>query len=73
MTGRTKATHASIHATDLIPGYRVTIFRKSKVLRTSHFQADVQSVLGGVTICSPAAIDSAYRDAKRWAAGFGVS
>ena len=65
MTTR-KATHADIIATENVPGFRVTVFRNSKVIATSFFK-----VAGGWDDWK-AKSDAAYRDAKNYCAAFGV-
>ena len=69
----TKATHASFEATQgptFGGGYRVTIYCGKRVKATAHFPVPEEYrnwsevIYGG---------RDAYKNAKKWAAGFGVS
>jgi hypothetical protein len=62
-----KATHAEFIGTEAIPGYRVTIYTGSKVVASQFFK-----VAGGYERFEEK-IAAAYREAKRYVAGFGVS
>ena len=62
-----RATHAEFIGTECIPGYRVTIYTGSKVVASQFFK-----VAGGYESVGEK-IAAAYREAKRYASGFGCS
>ena len=66
------ATRCEIEATTHVPGYRATVFSGRAQLASAHFRATAR-VYGGTPCATQAALDSAYRKAKYWLAGYGLA